>query len=180
MSKQLQAFATLQDIASRSLQLAKGLPAQANVVPLWSGIGFTLGGYRFVAPMGEVSEILVQPPATRLPGVKPWVRGVSNVRGKLLPLIDLEVFFGGALSGGRKNHRVLSLELGELYTGLIVNEVHGMQHFPVDTFSNELPAGVEALAPFLAGSYQQNGDTWVVFSTFKLAQNADFMNAAAS
>lgn len=180
MSKEFQPFAALQDIASRSLQTAKGLPAQTDAVPLWSGIGFTLGGYRFVAPMGEVSEILVQPPATRLPGVKPWVRGVSNVRGKLLPLIDLEVFFGGALSGGRKNHRVLSLEVGDLYTGLIVNEVHGMQHFPVDTFSDSVPEGVEPLSSFLAGSYQLNGDTWVVFSTFKLAQNTEFMNAAAS
>lgn len=179
MSKKFQPFAALQEIASRSLQSAQGLPAQIDAVPLWSGVGFTLGGYKFVAPMGEVSEILVQPPSTRLPGVKPWVRGVSNVRGKLLPLIDLEVFFGGALSGGRKSHRVLSLELDELYSGLIVNEVHGMQHFPVDTFSEELPKEVEPLAPFLAGSYQQNGETWVVFSTFKLAQNSEFMNAAA-
>ncbi|MGK0440860.1 MAG: twitching motility protein PilI [Pseudohongiellaceae bacterium] len=180
MSEELKPFAALQDIASRSLQSAKGLPAQIDAVPLWSGIGFTLGGHKFVAPMGEVSEILVQPPSTRLPGVKPWVRGVSNVRGKLLPLIDLEVFFGGGLSGGRKHHRVLSLELGELYSGLIVSQVHGMQYFPIDTFSNELPAEVEPLAPFLAGSYQQNGETWVVFSTFKLAHNSEFMNAATS
>lgn len=178
MTKELEPFAVLQDIADRSLQTAKGLPAQIDAVPLWSGIGFSLGGFRFVAPMGEVSEILVQPHSTRLPGVQSWVRGVANVRGRLLPLIDLEVFFGGSLSGGRKNHRVLSLELGELYSGLIVNEVYGMQHFPVDTFEDKLPEGVENLAPFLAGSYRLNNETWVVFSTFKLAQNTEFMDAA--
>ena len=180
MSQTLKPFAVLQDIASRSLQSAQGLPAQIDAVPLWSGVGFTLGGHKFVAPMGEVSEILVQPPSTRLPGVKSWVRGVANVRGRLLPLIDLESFFGGSLSGGRKNHRVLSLEIGELYSGLIVNQVHGMQHFAVDTFSDKVPEGVEPLARFLAGSYQQNGETWTVFSTYKLAQNTEFMNAAAS
>ena len=150
MGNTLEPFALLQDIANRSLQSAQGLPAQVNVVPLWSGIGFSLGNYRFVAPMGEVSEILVQPPSTRLPGVKPWVRGVANVRGKLLPLIDLEAFFGGSLSGGRKYHRVLSLELGELYSGLIVNEVFGMQHFPVDTFDSSLPEGL--MMRYWAGS----------------------------
>lgn len=180
MSNITDPFAVLLDIAERSLKSAKGLPAQVDAVPLWSGIGFTLAGRRFVAPMGEVSEILTQPPSTRLPGVMQWVRGVANVRGRLLPLIDLEAFFGGSLTGGRKNHRVLSLEMGDLYTGLIVNEVHGMQHFAIDTFDAAIPEDLPELAPFLAGSYRQGDEHWLVFSTFKLAQNAGFMNVAAS
>jgi twitching motility protein PilI len=104
---------------------------------------------------------------------------VANVRGRLLPLIDLESFFGGSL-GGKKGRRVLALELGDLYSGLIVNEVFGMQHFPVDSFSDQVPVSLDALRPFLAGSYQLNDVTWSVFSPFKLAQNADFFNAAAS
>ncbi len=129
--------------------------------------------------MGEVVEILAQPPSTRLPGVQPWVQGVSNVRGRLLPLIDLERFFG-SVPGNRKDRRVLALELGDLYTGLIVNEVFGMQHIPVDSFREEVPEEVSALKPFLAGSYQHNNYVWSVFSPYKLAQNAEFYNAAAS
>jgi twitching motility protein PilI len=156
------------------------LPAQVDIKPHWSGIGFMLGGYRFVAPMGEVSEILSQPTSTRLPGVRGWVKGVANVRGRLLPLIDLENFFGGELQGGRKKHRVLALEIGDLYSGLIVNEVFGMQHFPVDTFTEQVPEGVEVLSPFLAGAYRQGNTTWTVFSPFKLVQNPEFMNASAN
>ena len=178
MNAQLEPFAALLDIAQRSINNARGLPEQADIKPHWSGIGFTLGGHRFVAPMGEVVEILAQPAATRLPGVQPWVRGVSNVRGRLLPLIDLERFFGSTL-GNRKSRRVLALELGDLYTGLIVSEVFGMQHIPVDSFSNDVPDGVSSLQPFLAGSYQHYGFTWSVFSPYKLAQNAEFFNAAA-
>lgn len=179
MNNQVEPFAALLDLAERSVNSAKGLPAQADIKPHWSGIGFMLAGHRFVAPMGEVSEILAEPPSTRLPGVQSWVRGVANVRGRLLPLIDLEGFFGGSL-GGRKSRRVLAMELGELYSGLIINEVFGMQHIPVDCFSDEVPEGVEALKPFLAGSYHHNDVTWSVFSPFKLAQNAEFFNAAAS
>lgn len=178
-NKQLEPFAILQDIARRSVSSAQGLPAQVDIKPHWSGIGFLLAGNYFVAPMGEVAEILAQPPSTHLPGVQDWVQGVANVRGRLLPLVDLESFFGGSL-GARKRRRVLALELGELYTGLIVSEVYGMQHIPVDSFSNEVPAQVLALKPFLAGSYQHKGITWSVFSPYKLAQNAEFFNAAAS
>ncbi|MFA7554553.1 MAG: chemotaxis protein CheW [Spongiibacteraceae bacterium] len=179
MNDQIEPFAALLDIAQRSVSNALGLPSQVAIKPQWSGIGFKLGGHHFVAPMGEVAEILAQPPATRLPGVQPWVRGVANVRGRLLPLIDLESFFGGVL-GAAKSRRVLALELGELYSGLIVSEVYGMQHMPVDSFSDKVPDGVAALKPFLAGSYQHNNIVWSVFSPFKLAQNAEFFNAAAS
>lgn len=179
MNSQLEPFAALLDLAERSVNNAKGLPAQVDIKPHWSGIGFMLAGHHFVAPMGEVSEILAEPPSTRLPGVQSWVRGVANVRGRLLPLVDLEGFFGGSL-GSRKNRRVLAMELGELYSGLIINEVFGMQHIPVDSFRDELPEGVESLRPFLAGSYHHNDVTWSVFSPFKLAQNAEFFNAAAS
>ena len=47
-----------------------------------------------IAPMGNVVEMLPVPEATPLPGVQPWVAGLANVRGRLLPLFDLEVFFG--------------------------------------------------------------------------------------
>ena len=179
MSEQIEPFAALLDIAERSVASAAGLPAQLDIKEYWTGIGFLLGGQRFVAPMGEVCEILAQPPATRLPGVQAWVRGVSNVRGRLLPLIDLESFFGGSL-GERKNRHVLAMELGELYSGLIVSEVYGAQHIPVDCFTDELPAEVETFKAFLTGSYRYNNLTWSVFSPYKLAQNSEFHNAAAA
>jgi len=180
MSGQSDSFAVLLDIAERSARTARGLPAQVDIKPHWSGIGFSLGGHRLVAPMGEVAEILVQPSSTRLPGVKSWVKGVSNVRGRLLPLIDLESFFGGSLAGGRKHHRVLALELGDLFSGLIVNEVYGMQHFPVDCFTDEIPELLQPLGPYLAGAYYHNDEVWTVFSPFRLAQSNEFFNAAAA
>lgn len=179
MNTPFEPYAVLVDLAERSVGNAQGLPAQVDIKPHWSGIGFKLAGHLFVAPMGEVAEILAPPPFTRLPGVQSWVQGVSNVRGRLLPIVDLESFFGSTL-GNRRQRRVLALELGELYSGLLVSEVYGMQHIPVDSFREEVPEGVEPLKPFLAGSYHHNGQVWTVFSPFKLAQNAEFFNAAAS
>ncbi len=179
MANPVDPFTALLDIANRSIDSAIGLPSQVDIVPHWSGIGFRLGGHRFVAPMNEVAEILAQPAATKLPSVRSWVRGVSNVRGRLLPLVDLERFFDGAL-GNRNQRRVLAMELGELYSGLIVSEVFGMQHIPVDSYSDETPEEVEMFKAFLMGSYKYNNVTWSVFSPFKLAQNSEFYNAASN
>jgi len=179
MAEALEPFAALVALAQSSVQNAHGLPSQIEIKPHWSGVGFTLAGQRMVAPMTEVAEIFSVPNSTRLPGVKSWVRGVANVRGRLLPLLDLEAFFGGALSGNRKQQRVLALEYGDLFSGLIVSEVHGMQHFPVDSFHTDIAAELQPMRPFLAGAYRQNNRDWTVFSPFKLARDERFFNAAA-
>ncbi|WP_339898140.1 chemotaxis protein CheW [uncultured Gilvimarinus sp.] len=178
MSEQSSAFSALVNLASSCRAAAKGLPAQIDARPQWSGIGFTLLGSHFVAPMDEVSEMLEVPHFTHLPGVQPWVRGVANVRGRLLPLFDLASFCGGRLVGGRKRRRVLVLETETLYTGLIVDQVFGMQHFPADEFQPSNSDLVEGLQPYAQGSYSDGDDTWNVFRLSALAQDQRFTDAA--
>ena len=178
MAEQQAAFQALVELAGRSRRAAKGLPAQVDIKPHWSGVGFTLLGRRFVVAMGEVSEMLEVPHYTRLPGVQPWVRGVANVRGRLLPLLDMAVFFDQRLSGHRKQRRVLILETENLYTGLIVDQVFGMQHFPVDSFVGSDAGEDDRLKPFVSGSYELSEHKWSIFSLAELAADARFINAA--
>lgn len=173
-------FEVLAALAERSVAVARGLPARLEIKPHWSGVGFSLLGGRMVAPMGEVAEMLSVPPYTRLPGVKPWILGVANVRGRLMPLVDLELFLGGQVTGGRRQRRVLVLDQGELYTGLVVNEVFGMQHFPIDAYGNDGAPASEALAAYEAGAFENEGVRWGVFHPSRLVQNEEFMNASAA
>ena len=173
-----QAFQTLVNLALQSRRSAKGLPAQVDITPHWSGIGFELLGRRFIAPMGEVSEMLEVPYYTRLPGVQPWVRGVANVRGRLLPVCDLAVFMGDRIHTARKQQRILVLETEDLYTGLLVDQVFGMQHFQVDTFSPQLSYQQETMQAFSDGCYVVDGVEWTVFSPAALSADAQFLNAA--
>ena len=185
MSAQPAAFTALLDLALRSRSAARGLPAQSKAVPHWSGIGFQLMNRLMVAPLGEFSELLELPAYTKLPGVQPWVLGVANVRGRLLPLFDMAAFFGGRLEGQRKKHRVLVLEAEGLYSGLVVDAALGMQHFPVETFSNTVAETEEMLRSYVKGSYSQgrgasaNPDQrWYVFTPALLTQDPRFVNAA--
>jgi twitching motility protein PilI len=180
MSEPQAAFEALVDLAQRSRAAARGLPAQTDIRPMWSGIGFALMGSYFVAPIGEVSEMLEVPNYTHLPGVQPWVKGVANVRGRLLPLFDLAAYFGDRLVGGRKQRRVLILETETLYSGLMVDQVFGMQHFPMDEYSEQAGAVAENILPFVTGSYPSGQQQWSLFRPALLAEDPRFINAAKS
>lgn len=180
MTESAQAFNKLLDIATHARRTAKGLPSQVDIKPHWSGVGFIMFGRRFVAPIGEVTEMLEVPHYTQLPGVQSWIRGLANVRGRLLPLTDLATFFGGRLEAPRRNRRVLVVESDDIYSGLLVDGILGMQHFPVDSYVQEM-AGIEfqEMVPFLQGSFrEENGQDWVVFSPWLLVRSEKFFQAA--
>lgn len=175
------AFQTLQELSETVRATALGLPAQVDVRPHWTGIGFSLCGRRFVAPMSEIIEMLEVPPFTNLPGVKDWVKGLANVRGSLLPIVDLAQFFGERLTGARRSQRVLVVGDGDSANGLLVDGIYGMQHFPTDNYQTELAdVGVESLLPYLSGGFQDDaGVEWIAISLQSIISSDQFGQAAA-
>jgi twitching motility protein PilI len=172
------AFQLLLEIDQRCRSLAAGLPSQETRQQDWTGIGFRMGEQCYVAPMGEIAEILHEPRYAVLPGVKPWIKGVANLRGRLLPIMDLCAFFGHELSPLRKQRRVLVVEHQEVFAGLMVDEVLGMQHFNQRSLMPEPLIEFEAgVAPFVQGQFLRE-QAWLVFSPWALAQSPGFMDVA--
>lgn len=102
------AYALLQDIDVRSRTKALGLPQQIEVRRTWSGIGFRLGDVYLLSKLEEVDEILISPEVTRVPSALSWVKGIANIRGMLLPIMDLRDFIDGeAIQAGRKTRVIL-------------------------------------------------------------------------
>ncbi len=175
------AFESLINLAAQSRRSAMGLPAQADMAPRWSGIGFSCMGFRFVVPMGQISELMEVPATTRLPGVHSWVIGLSNVRGRLLPLFDLARFIGGHVNSQKKSHRVLVWESDHLYSGLVVDKAFGMKHFIADTYSEESVELPDNLRGYVSGAYKDgSGESWSVFDMSSLAEDPNFINASAT
>ncbi|CAM3482928.1 chemotaxis protein CheW [Parendozoicomonas haliclonae] len=179
-------FELLADFDRRARMGAAGLPAQEELRSYWSGVAFILRGQRYVAPLDEVHEILHLPGAiTPIPGTMPWVRGVANVRGRLLPLIDLGGFLNLEEASTLSGKRVLVLELGDIFCGLIVDGVLGMQHFEAETYNGSIPASVpESLRFCMAGSYLhkvgQHESEYLVLSLKALASNEKFLQVSPS
>ena len=162
-------YAMLMALAQRSQQMAAELPARENAQTHWNGLGFSLLGQKFVAPMSEVAELMRLPQTTRLPGVKSFVIGVANVRGRLMALLDLAVFFGNNSDLPRAQRRVLALEDDEQYFGFLVEESLGMQHFPSDAFDENVKEVDVIFQPFIKGGYRVAGAVWPVMSLKTLA-----------
>lgn len=178
MGESLTAFELLLEIDRRCRLLAADLPLQETRLQTWSGIGFRMAEHWFVAPMGEVAEVLQEPRLSCIPGVKPWVAGVANLRGRLLPVMDLYGFLGLGLSVVRKQRRVLVLDHEELFAGLLVDEVVGLQHFALHGLELSPPAPLlPAAAPFVQGHFQRE-HCWGIFSPFALAQAPGFLDVA--
>lgn len=178
MSSASAAYIKLAEYLARFRSTALDLPSRQDVVQYWSGIGFMLDGRVYVAPLEQVSEILMSTPYTRLPGVHSWMKGVANVRGRLMAVMDLAGFLDKKAPLKDKRRRHLVIDHDELYTGLTVDEVYGIQHFAVDTFTDQ-PEGIDdAVRPFVEGAYLRDGEQWLVFSLMQLASDPRFLQVA--
>lgn len=163
----------------------KPLPARDELPDLWSGLGFEVGGHRFVAPEGQVTEVMQPPPITALPGVKPWLRGIANVRGRLVPIADFAAFLGTELKGGRAEWRVFIVEVDDHEFGLLVDDSHGMQHFEADAevpgeqvveLAATLPAFIQSC---LGTVYRVAGRSWQVLDLHALLRTPGLFEVAA-
>ncbi len=175
----LSSFALLKQIETRSQQRAVGLPQKTEVRRTWSGVGFRVGDMHLLVTMADIAEILKYPNITKVPSTLRWVKGLANIRGNLLPIMDLNGFIDNDLSKIRKSSRVIVVQHGELSSGLLVDEVYGMRHFFTEEHSENLPDTSDKLKKYLKGSFLQNEVEWGVFSVAKLAQSSEFLNIAA-
>ncbi len=178
MSAASAAFEKLAEYFARCREQARDLPSRQDVVRYWSGIGFVLDGVHYVAPLEEVSEILSVPAYTHVPGVLSWMKGVANVRGRLMTVMDLTGFLDKTTALQERRRRLLVMDQGELYTGLVVDEVLGMQHFPEEGFVEEAPELDQAVKPYTRGAYKRNDGYWPVFSLYQLAEDPKFLQGA--
>ncbi len=172
-------FELLQNIEQRSRHKAKGLPQQLEVRRPWSGMGFRVGEFHLVASLREVNEIMEVPELTRVPHAKPWVKGVANVRGVLLTVLDLRGFIDGDNADLNRRTRVLVIRRGEMNVGLVVDQALGLRHFFDEEQVGELPPVSSQFGNYLLGAYRQGETHWGVFSMRKLVRDPAFLEVAA-
>jgi twitching motility protein PilI len=169
----------LKDIEQRSRQQVEGLPEQNDTQGMWEGIFFHIAGTDVVAPIDEVKEILNYPSSvTLVPGAKKWLLGIANIRGNLLPVIDLQLFLGGQPIVVGKRSRVLVIEFHGNQAGLLVGGVQGMRYFS-DEKRHAIQALTGPIGQYVREAFELEGETWPIFSMKMLAESTGFQVAAA-
>jgi twitching motility protein PilI len=171
-------FDLLLDLERRTLQGSSSLPTLDQVNDEWVGVGFRIGNSRLIASMSEVKEILDLPDYTLVPGVKPWIVGVANVRGNLLPILDMKSYLLGEDIKNRQKGRVIVIDYKGFNTGLIVEEVYGMRHFREADVSDDIPEVPEDISPYIERAFKQDEEHWPVFDFNEMAQDERFAHAS--
>ena len=137
-----------------STAFAKGavaLPAGDQPALLEAVLGFQLGGQDACIDLAWLREILPVGTCTRIPQVQPWMRGIINTRGQLLPVVDGARFLGLAPGGVAKSQRILVVGNEAFAAGLIVDRVDGLRRFPHDAFMPCEQLSESPLKRFAAG-----------------------------
>jgi purine-binding chemotaxis protein CheW len=86
-------------------------------------VGLELAGELYGVPIACVQEIIRMQPITVVPNSPAFVEGMTNLRGRVIPVMDLRARFGLEATTTNGHTRIVVAELGEHTVGLIVDGV---------------------------------------------------------
>ena len=172
-------FVVLADYEQRSLAHVAGLPEQLDAPGLWRGVAYRVGSHRLASGFNEVVEILPMPVLTHVPGSLPWMLGVANVRGTLLPVVDLKQFLEGERTVLHEGQRVLVVRQPGGEVAVTIDELYGQRSFVEGQSIDAATLSDGRYAHFIERAYHMNDQDWGVFSLDRLARTPEFRQAAA-
>jgi twitching motility protein PilI len=164
--------ALIRDLDARCRARAAGLPDDTKPPDSWAAVLFLVRAQPFLTPLDQISEVLELPrEMTRVPGTRPWLIGVANNRGVLLPIFHLGAFIEGSQPlthtgqesardrrrETRGRERVLVVRQEELPCGLIVSAAIGMRYIKLGDRVDDIPEGLGASRPYVEASFLLDG-----------------------
>jgi len=143
-------------------------------------VGFRIGRETFGLPISLVHEIVRPPEITNVPHAPEYVEGVMNLRGRIVPVIDLRRRFGGtAIANSRKN-RVLVVDVESRAVGLIVDSASEV--LKISDAQIEPPPNVltDAATSYVTGVAKHQGRLIILVDLRRILQSGELRLPAAT
>ncbi|MBY0306293.1 MAG: chemotaxis protein CheW [Sphingomonas sp.] len=140
-------------------------------------ITFEVEAQTFGIDIMAIREIRAWTPTTRLPQVPHYVAGVVNLRGTVLPVVDLAARLGWRATEPTARHVIIVTQVAGQFRGLIVDSVSDIVTFPIDALQSP-PATGDAVIPFLEGLVSIEDRMVMVLDLPSLTQANDVAEAA--
>lgn len=137
-------------------------------------IGFRIGEESYGIPISVVREIVRVPNITAVPNSPETILGVINLRGKIVPVMDLRKRFGlGELRADKKS-RILVVDMESRLFGLLVNSASEVLKIPASEV--EPPAGMfsDGESGYVTGVGKLKNRLIILLDIAKLIQRQDF------
>jgi len=146
--------------------------AEAPAATLLEVLEFRLASECYAVETRYVREVHPLKDLTPLPRTPPFVLGIVNVRGRIVPVLDLKKFFDLPEEGLPDLHRIILLEGDDLELGLLADAVEGAGSIPVDTLQASLPTLTGIRSDYLKGV---TGDRVVVLDVGRILADPRIM-----
>jgi len=114
-------------------------------------ISFSIGEDQYGVAIMSVREIKGWSGVTHLPKQPDYVRGVLNLRGVMVPIIDLRCRFGQGLTDASSMHVVIIVQIGDKVVGLLADRVLDIVSFEASKIQKVPSVGGAEQADFLSG-----------------------------
>ena len=148
---------SLHELAARIARETLGSPAEGSVKdepsPGLKHVLFVLDDTPYAVPMQNVLELQRLPKITPLPSVPAWLRGVTNLRGEVLSIVDLRSLLGLPEATNAVSQRLIVVRSTqeEIATGWIVDRVIGIRRLTTDDMQSCSSLTTGAAVRFLSG-----------------------------
>jgi len=161
---------------------AVGLPRNEDHVRTWQGILFAVNGRRMLVALDEVRAIVTPPRQVTLPGAKPWVVGLANLRGELTGVFDLARFWFDVETPASRHSVVFLAKRAQAASAFLVERSYGIRQV---SYGEERPLSdseQHADLAALPGFHQEVrlNEEWLPVLEFRsLLEHDQFLNAVA-
>jgi len=134
---------------------------------------------QFVTAMDQISEVVPSAHFAVVPRSRSWLRGIANVRGRLLTVIDLQDFLGMGPVNADQYARLIVINNEQLSCCLLVRRLQGLRHFDLLGDSSDIGDIDQQIAGYITGALDREQKKWLVFDADRLAEDKRFLSAAA-
>lgn len=145
-------------LRERARRLAQ-VPAPLQDAAFVELLEFGLADERYALPAHQVTDVQPLRDLTPLPGTPPFLRGLVNIRGRLVSVIDLKKFFDLPEPGITDLHRVVLVAKDGIEIGILADTVEGVRQVPAADIQPPLSTMAGIRAEYVRGV---TGDSLVV------------------
>src|SRR3989442_14971994 len=137
-------------------------------------VGFRIGSETYGVRIGAVREIVRVPEITSVPSAPEAIEGVINLRGKIIPVMDLRKRFGQTDIHIDKKNRILVAELENKLVGLIVNAASDVLKIPPSEVEPPSTVFAEGESSYVTGVGKLKGRLIILLDIAKLLQRPEY------
>jgi purine-binding chemotaxis protein CheW len=141
-------------------------------------VGFRIGRETFGLPIGAVREIVRVPEITSVPNSPDFIEGVINLRGRIIPVVDLRKRFGEPVGAPSKKNRIVVVEVENRSLGLMVNSASEVLKIPPSEIEEPHAVFQEGDLNYITGVGKLNGRLVILLDLSKVLQRGELKRIA--